>query len=222
MGELIGESIPRAVGISLDFKGHAILSKAQIPVRHRKSIDRTDDERSRAWWAKTEYICRKVGSGTLLALLGNRGTGKTQSAVAAMLHAAKAERSCLYTKAMEIFLDIRATYIRATDSRPVATELDALKKYLDPRLLVIDEIQQRGESDFENRILAFVIDKRYDAMSDTLLVGNLTPEKMTESLDPSIVDRLQETGGVVEFVWQSFRKAGDDDHGAEVGQSEGR
>lgn len=196
-------------GRSPDFDRDALLAKAQIPLRHRKIPPRTDDDRSVNWWAKMEKVCGKMGSGALLALLGNRGTGKTQAAVAAMQYTAHRGHPCFYCKAMEVFLEVRATY-----ARPDRAELEVIKKYQEPRLLVIDEVQQRGETDFENRILAHLIDKRYDAMVDTIIIGNLTPEAMAERLDPSIVDRLRETGGVVVFEWESFRTAPPDDGAA--------
>jgi len=105
-------------------------------------------------------------------------------------------------KAMEIFLRIRATY-----TNPEQSELDAILEFTQPQLLVIDEVQQRGETDFENLMLAFLIDKRYDDMHDTIVIGNLTPKALTASLDPSITDRLIETGGVMECLWPSFRKS---------------
>ncbi len=101
---------------------------------------------------------------------------------------------------MEIFLRIRATYHRENTS-----ELDAIEELCKPQLLVIDEIQQRGETEFENRLLAYLIDRRYGDMLDTILIGNLTPTALADSLDPSIVDRLRETGGIIECTWPSFR-----------------
>jgi len=173
-------------------------AEAGIPLRH--SSFTPTRELHPEWWEKAEKLFRKIGSGFLVALLGPRGTGKTQMSVGALYMALRAERSVRYTKAIEIFLNIRATY-----SRPNACELDAINKFVEPHVLVIDEIQMRGETAFEDRMLAYLIDKRYDAMRDTILIGNLSPDALAESLDPSIVDRMRETGGIVECNWASFR-----------------
>lgn len=195
-----GESMPNLIATCRASDVDGRLAKACLPERHMRgvSIDRGPD--GEKWRAKVETLCDMIGSGFLVALIGNRGTGKTQAAVVAAIRAVQLERTALYCKAMEIFLDIRGTY-----KREDRTELDALDKYLAPQLLIIDEIQQRGETAFEDRMLAYLIDKRYDAMVDTLLLGNLTPEALKDSLDPSIVDRIRETGGRMEFTWKSFR-----------------
>lgn len=177
----------------------SLVEQSKVPKRHCCISD--EHERHAEWAKNRDRLCGKLGSGFLVALIGNRGTGKTQMAVHAVAYNAKAARTALYCKAMEIFLEIRATYTMAD-----ASELGAVNKFIEPALLVVDEIQQRGETPFEDRLLAYLIDKRYDAMVDTILIGNLTPQALTDSLDPSIVDRLRETGGIVECVWESFRQ----------------
>jgi Cdc6-like AAA superfamily ATPase len=181
-----------------DFYG--LLAAANIPKRHSWIVPRTEDERSKLWWTAADKLLARVGGGCLVALLGPRGTGKTQAAVGAIGYGAKAQRTALYAKAFDVFLDVRATYARQDQA-----ERDALEKYIRPDILVLDEIQQRGETVWEDRILAYLIDRRYDAMVDTILIGNLTPDALADSLDPSIVDRLRETGGILEFNWTSFR-----------------
>lgn len=175
-----------------------LIDSAKVPRRH--CCLTPEHEQHAEWKRHRDKLCRTMGSGFLIALIGNRGTGKTQMAVHGVAYNSKTMRTSLYCKAMEVFLEIRATY-----SRPEASELVAMQKFIDPQLLVIDEIQQRGETVFEDRMLAYLIDKRYDAMTDTILIGNLTPQALSDSLDPSIVDRLRETGGIIECVWDSFR-----------------
>jgi DNA replication protein DnaC len=85
------------------------------------------------------------------------------------------------------------------------SEKEAVREFTRPYFLVIDAYEVRGETAFENRILDHVIDLRYDAMKPTLIISNDTPEKFSQSVGLSIIDRIKETGGIVEMNWGSFR-----------------
>jgi len=70
---------------------------------------------------------------------------------------------------------------------------------------VIDEIGKRGDTDWENNLLFHLLDKRYQDMTDTIVLANLTAEEMAKSLGPSLSDRMSETGGLIECTWPSRR-----------------
>lgn len=176
-----------------------LYSRSCFPQRHTRVID--DSQSPAGWVAARDKVASRLGSGFLLALLGNRGTGKTQMAQYIAMATCTLQRSVLYARAMTFFLELRATF--TDDSQP---ELSVIQKYQTPRLLIIDEVQERGESEWENRILAHLMDLRYGDMRDTLLIGNQTPGKFRESVGDSIADRLRETGGVIECTWESFRQ----------------
>ena len=74
------------------------------------------------------------------------------------------------------------------------------------RILVLDEIQERGNTEWEDRVLTHLIDKRYGAMLPTILIANLKPNELKERLGPSIIDRMHEGGGLLEIAGQSHRK----------------
>ena len=135
-----------------------------------------------------------------MALVGNRGAGKTQIACDAIKLMIGTGRDALYAHAMTYFLDLRATYRSET-----VAEKDVIERYRRPRLLVIDEAQLRGETDFEQRMLDYLIDLRYGDLSDTLLISNMTPDVLAKALGESISDRLRETGFVLPCKWESFR-----------------
>lgn len=173
---------------------------ANVPVRHESHI--RDDAGAPHPWRKTrDYVDGRAGSGFLIGLLGNRGTGKTQIAVQAIVHACAVGRPALYVKAMDVFFWVR----QARLPNATRSDLDLLSDFMCPRLLVIDELGERGETEFEDRTLTYIIDKRYDAMHDTLLIANMTEKAFRESMGPSISDRLRECGGVIECKWPSFR-----------------
>lgn len=164
------------------------------------------------WFQTLEKIRPKVGTGYLIALLGIRGTGKTQMAaelvkcscqprpdehVPTKLNVVPAR----YMLAIEFFLSLRQTYDKTGDS-----ELDILNRLVRQfGLVIIDEVQERGNTDFEDRMLTLLIDRRYAAMGDTLLLSNLTPEQFALAVGPSIASRLNEAGGIIECDWPSFR-----------------
>ena len=185
------------------------LSGSGMSVRHRQQLATVD--RSGPWgeaWGKVEP---RVGTGCLLALVGTRGSGKTQIGCCAIEHRVNASQlpQARYVRAMDVFMAIRESYRKDGPS-----EAEQVAQFERPEILVIDECQERGESDWENRMFTRIIDGRYAHPSradlDTILISNLTPEAFADSIGPSTYSRLQEIGGIIECNWPSFRgKRGD-------------
>lgn len=153
-------------------------------------------------------ISHRSGTGFTTCLIGPRGTGKTQIAVNLVLrelHAMRGKDSedrdqPRYVLASDLFREIR-------DSFKVGGEMACMKKFTQPRLLVIDEIQERGNTTFEDSALTNIIDHRYGDMLDTLLISNLKREELIGALGNPIASRMTESGGVLECTWPSFRGA---------------
>jgi DNA replication protein DnaC len=150
--------------------------------------------------AKLERILANR-KGALIALMGARGPGKTQLGVCAMHRVCRAGRSARYVKALDFYAELKAAYSPHTQE----LERDIIRQYCKPRLLVIDGMEERGETAWEDRMLSHLIDRRYDDMTDTILIGNLTEEKLLLSVGPSADSRLRETGGIIKCEWPSFR-----------------
>jgi len=98
-------------------------------------------------------------------------------------------------------LEIRATF--KSDSKK--SEMDILDELTKSDLLILDEIQERGETSFENRLLTHVIDVRYSNNRPTIMIANLPKKELAESLGASIIDRARENGKSIEFNWPSYR-----------------
>lgn len=173
--------------------------EAQVPKRHLENQAKAE-ERHGSWRTAHDKIVSQIGSGFLFALAGERGTGKTQIGVSAIARASGVGRRCRYVAAMDVFLCIRATF-----KSDLVTERDVLTMFTCPDLLVIDEWQERGETEWEDRLLTYIVDQRYGAMRDTILISNLKPADFAESAGPSIVSRLAECGGMIVCDWPSFR-----------------
>ena len=176
--------------------GMMMFFDADVPKRH---FARPAPNRPSPWADKLKDLEGQVGKGCLLALLGKRGTGKTQMAVELMRHTCVQGRSARYTTAMRFFTAIKDSYQAAT------TESAVLNQYLKPQILVIDEAQERGETGWEDRLLTHLIDCRYGAMKDTVLVSNLSRREFERAIGSSILSRMSETGGIIECNWPSFR-----------------
>ena len=164
---------------------------------------------------------------TMLALLGSRGTGKTQMAIelirfmvrheveAAVNSPQNLERWAWfggrvhqgkglahYSTTTDFFLQLKATYKQDAKER----EDDVLGRFAAVDLLILDEVHDRRESDWENSMFTYLIDRRYQSASkQTIFIANQTPQIFEASVGASIADRILECGGVMDCNWSSFR-----------------
>jgi DNA replication protein DnaC len=169
----------------------------RAPKRHTIATVKPEGE----WGRRLASITDRIGKGMLVALIGTRGTGKTQLAVEVMKAATEKMRSAIYITATEFFMEVKATYRRDSD----CTEESVIRDYRNTRLLVIDEIGKRAQSDWENNLLFELINLRYNDMRDTLVIDNATKPDFIAAIGPSIASRMNECGGIIECNWGSFR-----------------
>jgi DNA replication protein DnaC len=168
-----------------------------LPKRYRRFWQRPEDEQ---WKRRFQRIKDRLKSHHgIVGIVGNRGTGKTQLA-AEIIKDLEPDRA-IYTTAMGLFLRIRATF----DKEAKETQDRIVRELSRSPLLVIDEMQERAESAWENQMLTHIIDGRYGNERPTILISNLTEEELTASLGHSIVDRMHQTGGIIKIVGQSHR-----------------
>lgn len=171
------------------------IEAAHMPDRHMSTPLNPHPKQKRVF----DQVNELVGTGAIVVLAGNRGTGKTQIACEVIKTVCANGKKAEYVKAMALFLAIRETY------GGKGSEAQAITRYVAPVLLVIDEFQERTESAFEDRVLTHIIDRRYDALKDTIIVTNLTPVDFANKAGASIMDRIRETGTIIECAWESFR-----------------
>lgn len=164
--------------------------------RYRHPWDRPDCER---WQNRLQRIKTRASGGGNMILIGNRGGGKTRLAAEACRDLYPTR--CVYTTAMGLFLRLRASYKRTAKE----DESGIVEDLANAPLLVLDELQERGESEWEDRILTHLIDERYARMLGTILIANLKPGELADHLGPSIADRMRETGGMIEITEESHR-----------------
>jgi len=153
--------------------------------------------RGEEWLSAKESAKDRVQKNGIVVLYGKRGGGKTRMAA----ELAFMVGSSRYRTAMRFFLEVRATFRRKSE----ISEMEIIDDLAKADLLILDEIQERGETAFEDRLLTHVIDARYAAMKPTILIANLLKSDLAESLGKSIVDRARENGKSIEFTWPSYR-----------------
>ena len=176
-------------------------AKSRVPPRHKNT---KADFKEHPSWADSMRRVQKVfdvHAGSIIVLLGGRGTGKTQAAVEMLRSSAHEGCSCRYATAMDFFGEIKSTY--SSDSAD--NESRVLREYTTPVVLCLDELQVRTESMWENNLLTHLIDKRYQFQLSTILIANIVPEDLKDCVGDSIYSRTMETGGVVLFSGPSFR-----------------
>ena len=182
----------------------AMVKSWGFPERHVELVGKCNT--SGEWGRKYEKVYQWISNrrGFMLALIGNRGTGKTQMAacLACSLCDAQGTKRAQYARAMDVFLDLKDSFRKGSEM----SERGVIAKYSAPETLVLDEMHVRGESKWENDIRTSILDARY-AKPDrkTILISNDSGTKFRESMGPSVMDRLVETGVIVEFDWESMR-----------------
>jgi DNA replication protein DnaC len=155
--------------------------------------------------------------GGIIALIGPRGTGKTHMACGVVntfnclpgyayaepcgAYGLHEHRWALYRRAFDIFSEIKQTFSR----KDGATQRDVIDYLARANLLVIDEIQVRSESAWENDVLTNLVDQRYADGRPTVLISNLNYAPFLDCVGDSIASRMLEVGAVKEADWPSFR-----------------
>jgi len=204
--QYVSESKPR------ECDKQTISSHIDFPERHRAQLDLVGDE-----WTKTyEKALDVANSCAIVALIGGRGTGKTQMAweisrnvrltdVNKLTYengfSKRFERPAIYRTAMDIFLELRSTYSPTSKK----TEWDLMKEYENAALLVIDEINVSTGSAFEDLKITAIMDKRYKKLRPTILIGNVDIQQFTDRMGKSVINRIEEDGIILSCNWQSYR-----------------
>lgn len=173
-----------------------------FPWRHLRESESALDLGGK-WGEKLTSLKELCGSGFLVAMLGDRWTGKTMMACQLAIHQAVKQSHFLarYVRAAEFFIAIKDSYRNGGPS-----ESSQIDKFAEPGLLIIDELNERSDTRWEDMMLTLLIDRRYGDMKDTLVISNHTVEAFQESVGPSIYRRLVQTGGQIICDWSSFRE----------------
>lgn len=142
-------------------------------------------------------------TGRSLIFTGDVGTGKTHLSTGIAHQIMREGKAPLFTSVINAIRFVKETYHR--DSQ--MSERQAIKTFIEPDLLILDEVGVQFGSDTEKLILFDIINGRYENMRPTIIISNLSLAKLSEYLTDRVIDRLREGGGKVQiFDWESYRR----------------
>lgn len=203
-GEKINCKCPRCLYEEIMTAGFA---NAGIPKRFRShSIE--SFEAVEPWQQKVkqqaidfvENLDANLEQGRCIVMCGNPGTGKTHIAIGIALRAIMQGRTAVFTTVQDLVFDVRDTYGTGTTSK-------TFKNFASVDVLIIDEVGVQSGTENERQILFKVINDRYGAMKTTILLSNLSKEKIIEYIGSRAWDRLCEyTGLLFVFSGKSHRR----------------
>lgn len=156
------------------------------------------------------------GVGAVVALIGIRGAGKTTIASQLALRCAWREHAAreagepspvvtfAYRKMTALVQRFKPLY---ANFGAVNTEslMDSLARLCSYETLVIDELHDLSELAVREAMLIDIVDRRYAAELDTLLISNQTPEEWQAQTPDSIQSRINQHGIVLKCEWPSWR-----------------
>lgn len=188
------------------------LGQAEIPERFQ---DRTIDgfvaesgpqRRAKAFAQEyAEGFDGVLKTGRCALFLGRPGTGKTHLAVGICRRAMEQHRTALFSTVMRAIRRIKSSWHRSADE----TEDAAIKVFVEPDLLVLDEVGVQFGSETEQMYLFDILNERYERRRPTILLSNLAVHDVQRYLGERVFDRLREDGGaVIPFDWESHRGRG--------------
>jgi len=124
-----------------------------------------------------------------LLVIGKKGTGKTHLAMCL------AKDGATYCLVPELFRAVRDD---------MSIEQETIDKYGECGLLVLDEAGRQKGTDFERNLLFEIIDRRWNNMLPTTIIGNIDKREFADLYGTAVVDRLRPE--TVELNWESKRR----------------
>ncbi len=183
---------------------------SRLPERYQYKIE--DDEWLQPQQKKVFDMCRKFFTriGAIVSLVGNRGVGKTVIAAQLIIERAENEqlnpweRNPPYRKLADLLARFKPLY---ADFGSIDTEslIASRNNYCRLPFVVIDEIHDCEDQKMADRILTDILDRRYAAMVDTLLISNKKTEDFQRDTGESILSRINEHGAMIPCTWPSWR-----------------
>lgn len=190
--------------IPLRFRGKSLNDYEAITTGQKRALELAKDYASR-FDAHYEV-------GRSLIFTGKLGTGKTHLATGILQEiiavpfsdhdgwSGRKWHPVRYTTASEIIRTLRETWSTRTN------EADALRKFVRPHLLVVDEVGLQFGSDSERTQLGEIFDLRYQSMMPTIVITNCEKSEISRYIGERAVDRLRENGGLMAVLdWESHR-----------------
>ena len=161
--------------------------ESNVPYKHTKFLAKHN--KNQIWGDMYRSIVPQLKYGFLISIVGRRGCGKTQLGACIIKYCCdNTKKPCHYTKVRTMF-----------------ETMPPLLTYTEPHLLVLDNFEEM-KKEWDMGVIEHIVDLRYDREKATLILSNDTLVNFKNKLNPSIVDRMGEQGGIVELDLPSFRQ----------------
>ncbi len=158
------------------------------------------------WLDNAAKVATTCYAGGMVALLGERGRGKTQMAVDIALAKFYGEWVHRTDITEPLFTSARAILRKIRETQNSQDEALLWRRLKQCQTLIIDDIHELKGTDFDNRVLFEIIDFRYSMMQPLILIANQTIAEFTRLVGDSAVSRINERGTIINCTWPSFRK----------------
>lgn len=134
-------------------------------------------------------------------LYGNTGVGKTYASMALIRHEIMRGKVCKRVNFKSLLLLIRASYADKEQS-----EQAIIKPLLDADVSIIDDIGIDATA-FNSTVLYNLVDYRLENLKKTVIISNLSLEKLKDSIDQRLYSRLN-MFSVVQMRGNDYRVKG--------------
>jgi len=189
----------------------SLLRRSMIPSRFSKYtfdtyiVKNEDQKKKKEFCEKYANSFEEVSqNGTSLVFCGTTGTGKTHlSCAIANTVITRFNRSAVFLSVIRAIRQVKETYSKSNDK----TEQEAIDWFLNPDLLILDEVGVQFCTNAEKVILFEIVNERYQNRKPTIIISNLTPQELEHYVGERVMDRMKDDGGsVLQFKWQSNRR----------------
>ncbi|SEI68252.1 DNA replication protein DnaC [Deinococcus reticulitermitis] len=143
-----------------------------------------------------------VREGINVAMVGEKGRGKTQAGVLLAKDAIDAEYSALVVDWADWVDDVQSDY-----TRRVKTQAEHVATLTTPDLLVLDDVGAAATSagDLERKLFTRVIGQRYNHRRATVVTANLSRSELQDAMGERAFDRIEHACQWIVFNGPSYR-----------------
>lgn len=194
----------------------AAIGRAGIPLRFQSRT--FDNYVAHCDGAKKAHAMAKEYAGNFanyrangggLVMVGGVGTGKTHLAIAIAHEAIKQGYSPFFISIFGAIRHVKETWSKGSET----SELQAIADFVEPDLLILDEVGVQFGSDAEKLILFEIFNRRYEEMKPTIVLSNESVDGLREFLGERVVDRMRENAPpVIRCNWESYRRSVGGEH----------
>jgi DNA replication protein DnaC len=140
-----------------------------------------------------ENFPQHMEDGRCIVMTGTPGTGKTHLATAiAGFVIVNHKATAVYRTVGGILQFVKGSY----GDKAEYTEAEAFASFVEPSLLIIDEVGATKPTEFELATLFAVINGRYEEQLPTIVISNIDAKELGTVLGDRSVDRLREGRGI--------------------------